>query len=141
MALGGRSRPRWPPEMFQLEKAGLSGTIGQWPRSSPKKQQQPDASSPPDLRVWRVEAVVHPDVTWETKIDSDDPTPLGCVPGGVFCVWAGSYPPFGAEMREQGRSRYRGNSETLSHAARSLLPLFCHRPIGTLHSLQHGRRR
>jgi hypothetical protein len=32
MAHGGKSRPRWPPEMSQLEKAGLSGTIGQWPR-------------------------------------------------------------------------------------------------------------
>ena len=34
---------QWPPEMSQLEKAGFSGTIALWRRSSPKKQQQPSA--------------------------------------------------------------------------------------------------
>jgi hypothetical protein len=46
--------------MSQLEKAGLSGITAQWPKSAPKKQQQPDAFAPPDLWVWRGEALEHP---------------------------------------------------------------------------------
>ena len=57
MARGGGSRPRWPPEMSQLEKVGHSRTTGRWPKSAPKKQRQPDAFTLHDLRVWRVEAL------------------------------------------------------------------------------------
>src|SRR5262244_2022932 len=78
MGLGGRSRRRWPLGTSQLAKAGRSGTTARWPRSAPKKQQQPDAFTLQICGPGGVEAL---------EIIT---TPLGCVPGGVFSFLAGA---------------------------------------------------
>src|SRR6516162_8610406 len=43
MTPGRRSRRPSPPETCRLASRGRSVLIGRWPRSSPPKQQQPDA--------------------------------------------------------------------------------------------------
>src|ERR1700736_2588917 len=50
MAPGTRSRRPPRPETCCLASPGYSGTTGRWPRSSPKRQQQPDAFALPISR-------------------------------------------------------------------------------------------
>src|SRR3984893_15597173 len=50
MAHGKRSRRLLPPEMCHLASPGYSVIIGRWPRSSPTRQQQPDAFALPISR-------------------------------------------------------------------------------------------
>src|SRR5437660_6176058 len=50
MALGRRSRRPLPPEMCRLASRGYSVITGRWPRSSPTRQQQPDAFALPISR-------------------------------------------------------------------------------------------
>src|SRR5215207_438984 len=61
MAPGGRSRRPPPPATCLLAKAGPSGSIGRWLRSSPQRSpQQPDAFSLPIRAIGRLEAPEHP---------------------------------------------------------------------------------
>src|ERR1700730_13277048 len=56
MALGRRSRRPLRPEMCRLVSHGFSVIIGRWLRSSPQRQQQPDAFALPISRwlgPWR----------------------------------------------------------------------------------------
>src|ERR1700724_4698789 len=50
MALGRRSRRPLRPEMCRLVSHGFSVIIGRWLRSSPRRQQQPDAFALPISR-------------------------------------------------------------------------------------------
>src|ERR1700694_4012761 len=50
MAPGRRSRRLLPPETCRPASRGYSGTTGRWPRSSPTRQQQPDAFALPISR-------------------------------------------------------------------------------------------
>src|SRR5712671_7125079 len=60
MAPGRRSRRRPQPETCCLASRGYSAATGRWPRSSPRKQQQPDAFALPISRWGRAEASEHP---------------------------------------------------------------------------------
>src|ERR1700736_463633 len=50
MVLGRRSRWPLPPETWRPASPGYSPTIARWPRSSPTRQQQPDAFALPISR-------------------------------------------------------------------------------------------
>src|ERR1700694_4363842 len=50
MAPGRRSRRLLPPETCRLASPGYSPNTGRWPRSSPTRQQQPDAFALPISR-------------------------------------------------------------------------------------------